>query len=52
MVADRGVFFFFPIAESLAQEIYLALFGLILADCGVLMDSRWLPSMSILRLFT
>ena len=44
MVADR------VIAESLAQEI-MALFGLILAGCGVLWTLVGYLSMSILRIY-
>ncbi|MDE8602044.1 hypothetical protein M3I01_003765 [Marinomonas sp. RSW2] len=44
MVADR------VIAESLAQEI-MALFGLILAGCGVLWTLIGYLSMSILRIY-
>ena len=44
MVADR------VIAESLAQEI-VALFGLILAGCGVLWTLVGYLSMSILRIY-
>jgi hypothetical protein len=44
MIADR------VIAESLAQEI-MALFGLILAGCGVLWTLVGYLSMSILRIY-
>jgi len=44
MVADR------VIAESLAQEV-MALFGLILAGCGVLWTLVGYLSMSILRIY-